>query len=218
MVSSCLELLVLHGVRVLGAPSVGDVARLYDLDPAMVTEHLLDAEAYGWARRQDWFGTTSWSLTERGKAENERQLSVELDATDARVQVAAAHHSFLPLNRRHGQTCTRWQLNNHLDERVDAAVLRELRAIAHDLDRVCLQLTGVLDRFGIHAPRYHTALDHLLAGEHAWLDAPDRPSCHLVWISLHEDLLATASNAAPTTSREVRGAAESDVLRMACDS
>lgn len=37
---------------------------------------------------------------------------------------AAAHRSFLPLNRRHGQTCTRWQLNNQLDERVDAAVLR----------------------------------------------------------------------------------------------
>lgn len=69
-----LGALVLHGVRVLGAPSVGDVARLYDLDPAMVTEHLLDAEAYGWARRHDWFGTTSWSLTERGKAENERRL------------------------------------------------------------------------------------------------------------------------------------------------
>ena len=191
MVSSSSELLVLHGVRVLGAPSAGDVARVYDLHPAMVVEHLLDAEAYGWARRYDWFGTTSWSLTERGKAKNERQLAVELDATDCREQVAAAHRSFLPLNRRHGQTCTRWQLNNHLDARVDAAVLRELRAIAHALDRVCRQLASVLDRFGIHAPRYHTALDQVLAGDHAWLDAPDRPSCHLVWISLHEDLLAT---------------------------
>lgn len=191
MVSSSSELLVLHGVRVLGAPTLGEVARVYGLDHAMVAEHLLDAEAYGWARRHDWFGTTTWSLTERGKAENERQLAVELAATDAREHVAAAHRSFLPLNRRHGQACTRWQLNNHLDERVDAAVLRELRAIAHDLDRVCLQLTGVLDRFGIHAPRYHTALDQVLAGAHAWLDSPDRPSCHLVWISLHEDLLAT---------------------------
>ena len=45
MVSSSSELLVLHGVRVLGAPSVGDVARGIDLDPAMVVEYLLDAEA-----------------------------------------------------------------------------------------------------------------------------------------------------------------------------
>lgn len=191
MVSSSAELLVLHGVRVLGAPSVADVAGVYDLDPAMVAEHLLDAEAYGWARRHDWFGTTSWSLTERGKAANERQLAAELDAVDGREDVAAGHRDFLPLNRRHGQACTRWQLNDHLDERVDAAVLRELSAIARDLDKLCRRLTGVLDRFGIHAPRYHTALDHLLVGEHAWLDAPDRPSCHLVWISLHEDLLAT---------------------------
>lgn len=191
MVSSSSELLVLHGLRVLGGPSVGDVARVYGLDPAMVTEQLLDAEAYGWARRHDWFGSTSWSLTDRGKAENERQLAAELDTANAREQVAACHRAFLPLNRRHGQACTRWQLNEHVDERVDAAVLRELRAIAHDLDRVCLHLTGALDRFGIHAPRYHTALDQLLGGEHAWLDAPDRPSCHLVWISMHEDLLAT---------------------------
>ena len=191
MVSSSLELLVLHGVRVLGAPSLDEVARVYELDAAMVDEHLLDAEAYGWARRHDWFGTTSWSLTARGKAQNERQLAGELDAARAREHVADAHRTFLPLNRRHGQACTRWQLNNHLDQRVEAAVLRELRAIAHHLDKVCLQLTSALDRFGIHAPRYHAALDQVLAGEHAWLDAPDRPSCHLVWISLHEDLLAT---------------------------
>lgn len=190
MVSSP-ELLVLHGVRVLGAPTVGDVAGVYALDPMVVAEYLLDAEAYGWARQHDWFGTTTWSLTDRGRTENERRLAAELDAAGVRTRVAAAHRAFLPLNRRHGQACTRWQLNDHLDPRVDTAVLRELRAIAHQLDTVCGELTGALDRFGIHAPRYHAALGHLLAGDHAWLDAPDRPSCHLVWISLHEDLLAT---------------------------
>lgn len=185
------ELLVLHGVRVLGAPSVASVADLFALDPSWVQENLLDAEASGWAKRYDWYGTTSWSLTERGKAENERQLARELDAVGGRDTVARWHRAFLPLNRRHGAACTRWQLNTHRDERVDAAVVRELGSIAHELGAVCAGLTGVLDRFRIHLPRYRYALERFSAGEAEWLDAPDRPSCHLVWISLHEDLLAT---------------------------
>lgn len=188
---SSSALLVLHGVRVLGSPSVADVAELHDLDAAIVSDHLLDAEACGWAKRYDWYGTTSWALTERGKAEDERQLAAELDAVGGRRVVASVHQDFLPLNRRHGQACTRWQMNGHLDDRVDAAVLRELTSLAWGIDKLSGRLVGVLDRFAIHAPRYRTALEHLLAGDHAWLDAPDRASCHLVWISLHEDLLAT---------------------------
>lgn len=191
MPRSSTDLLVLHGVRVLGGPPARDVARLFGLDPAEVRELLLDAEASGWVRQHEWFGSRSWSVTERGKVENERQLAAELDAAGVREQVVAVHRAFLPLNRRHGSACTRWQLNEHIDERVDAAVLRDLRGIARQLDTVCGDLTAALDRFGVHAPRYRTALDHLLAGDHAWLDAPDRPSCHLVWISLHEDLLAS---------------------------
>lgn len=190
MTSSADDLLTLHGVRVLGAPTVDAVAALFDLKPSAVEEHLLDAEAYGWAHRYDWCGSVTWSLTENGKTENERQLAAELDALGRR-KVAAAHQAFLPLNRRHGQACTRWQLEAQLDDRVASAVLRELGSIAHRLDLVCASLTAVLPRFGVHAPRYHHALDQVLAGDHAWLEAPDRASCHLVWISLHEDLLAT---------------------------
>jgi len=29
------------------------------------------------------------------------------------------------------------------------------------------------------------------AGHRAWVDAPDRDSCHILWIQFHEDLLAT---------------------------
>ena len=28
-------------------------------------------------------------------------------------------------------------------------------------------------------------------GQHAWVDAPDRDSCHILWIQFHEDLPAT---------------------------
>jgi hypothetical protein len=35
------------------------------------------------------------------------------------------------------------------------------------------------------------ALARVDGGERAWVDGPDRASCSLVWIQLHEDLLAT---------------------------
>lgn len=199
--TSSLELLALHGVRVLGGPTLAQVAGLFSLPVPAVREALLDAEAYGWASRYHFFGSTTWSLTERGRVEDERLLAAELDAAGVREVVAGVHAAFLPLNRRHGATCTRWQLrptasdplaaNDHLDRRWDATVLRDLTGIARALEPLCVELGGALERFGVHWPRYRLALDHLLAGEAAWLDAPDRASCHLVWIGLHEDLLAT---------------------------
>ncbi len=196
-------LLALHAVRVLGAPTVEAAAALYDLDPQATGEDLLDAQAVGWITKHDWFGTITWSLTSRGKDENERQLADELDKAGARTTVATAHQAFLPLNRRLGSACTRWQLNAHLDDRVNATVLRELTSIAKGVDGVCSTLSSALDRFSVHAPRFHEALDRVLGGDSAWLDAPDRPSCHLVWISLHEDLLATLGIERGTDDLEV---------------
>ncbi|HQL55854.1 MAG TPA: chorismate mutase, partial [Phycisphaerae bacterium] len=72
-------------------------------------EHLLDAQAYGWVRRHEFFGET-WSMTERGRAESERQLAAELDAVGGRAAVAEAHRLFLSLNGPHGVACTNWQV------------------------------------------------------------------------------------------------------------
>ena len=198
---SAPDLLALHGVRVLGAPTTHQVAGLFGLGEPFVREALLDAEAYGWASRHTFFGPVTWSLTERGRAQDEKLLAEELDAAGVRQAVAAGHAAFLPLNRRHGEACTAWQLrptasdpwaaNDHLDRRWDAVVLRDLATIARELEAVLADLSGALDRFAVHGPRYRTALDHVLAGDTAWLDSPDRPSAHLVWIGLHEDLLAT---------------------------
>jgi hypothetical protein len=194
------ELLALHGVRVLGAPSVAAVAERYGLAASEVREHLLDAQAFGWVTRYDFFGET-WSLSDAGRAENERQLAAELDEVGCRDVVAGAHAAFLPVNRRHGRACTDWQLrptpwdrhavNDHSDPVWDDAVLVELEACDDDLRRLCGTLTGVLSRFDGHAARHSAALARVREGRHEWLDAPDRASCQLVWIQFHEDLLAT---------------------------
>jgi hypothetical protein len=57
--------------------------------------------------------------------------------------------------------------------------------------QVCDQLAGCLARFGGYAETYSAALGQVDAGQRAWVDAPDRDSCHTVWIQFHEDLLAT---------------------------
>ncbi|MGB7963174.1 MAG: transcriptional regulator [Propionicimonas sp.] len=194
------SLLTLHGVRVLGGPSTAAIAERFNLPEREVSEHLLDGQAFGWVTRHDFFGET-WSLTERGRFENERQLAAELDAAAAREAVTRAHATFLPLNRRHGQACTNWQLrptrwdqlafNDHTDPVWDDAVLAELEAVDDELRDLGAVLTGALSRFGGHAERHRSALHRVRRGQHEWLDAPDRPSCQLVWIQLHEDLLAT---------------------------
>lgn len=198
---SATEDLVLHGVRVLGFAAPARVADRFGLDVGSVTEALLDFQACGWVRRSSFAGRTGWSLTDAGRAENERRLAAELDRTSLRGLVAATHVDFLPLNRRFGGTCTDWQIrptradpmaaNDHTDWLWDDRVLRDLTSIEESFRRLCDQLACRLRRFDGYADQFSAALVKVNAGQHAWIDAPDRDSCHLVWIQFHEDLLAT---------------------------
>jgi len=193
--------LALHGVRVLGFTTASRVADRFGLDTAATEEHLLDFEAFGWVRRDSFGGSSGWSVTDSGRAENERRLAAELGRSGVRGAVTAAHARFVPLNREFGAACTDWQvrptradpiaLNDHADWRWDDRVLRRLAAMDSAFGQLCAQLTGCLQRFGGYAGRYSAALRQAEAGQRAWVDAPDRDSCHIVWMQFHEDLLAT---------------------------
>jgi hypothetical protein len=198
---SAADDLALHGVRVLGFPTASRVAARYGLPPDMVGEALLDFEARGWARQLSFGGSTGWSLTGAGRAENARRLAAELGRAAARDTVARGHATFLPLNRRFGAACTDWQIrparldpmafNDHTDWGWDERVLRTLGSVAASFRLLCAQLTKGLARFGGYADRYSSALGQVDRGHRAWVDAPDRDSCHMLWIQFHEDLLAT---------------------------
>lgn len=195
------ELLSLHAVRVLGSATTAEAARLYGLDTSVVEEHLLDAEARGWISRHSFGGVTSWGMTDRGRSAGEALLAQELDASGGRPVLERAHDEFAPLNQRLTQACTNWQIrptrwdplaaNDHSDHGWDDRVIESLTGVGRRLTALSAMLGQVLPRLTVHEPRYAAALSRVQRGETAWVDAPGRDSLHLVWMQLHEDLLAT---------------------------
>lgn len=199
--TSPAELLVLHAVRVLGFAETAAVAQRFDLDVATTDEHLLDAQANGWVAHTAFGGTAGWSLTDRGRRENESQLAAELARTDHARQVRDDYNRFLPLNGLVLRACTDWQLrpapgnrlapNDHTDPTWDDDVLRALHGVDQDLAPLIERLTAVLTRFHGYDTRFSAALTRARAGHTAWVDHTDIDSCHRVWFELHEDLVAT---------------------------
>lgn len=201
-VASDPELLVLHGIRLAGMSDATSVAGRWGLDRADVHELLLDLEARGWVRKaEELDGIRGWWLTDAGRAEGERRLAAELDATGRRDTVRTAYEIFLGLNARLLRACTDWQIrptpwdrfaaNDHADWSWDERVLTELAALSERMGPVCSGLTGVLTRFRGYDERFVAALRRVDLGDRSWVDRPGADSCHTVWFQLHEDLLAT---------------------------
>lgn len=81
--------------------------------------------------------------------------------------------------------------NDHTDFRWDDRVIDRLVSIGRRLRPECDELEAVLMRFDGYADRYATAIQCVQAGQGRWIDDIEIDSCHMVWIQLHEDLLAT---------------------------
>ncbi|TMR89148.1 transcriptional regulator [Nonomuraea basaltis] len=194
-------LLVLHAVRITGFADTPVIAHRYGLDAAETKEMLRDAEARGWVEHTAFAGTGGWSLTEPGRAENERQLAAELARVGGADEVRDVYREFLPLNALLLRACTDWQLrptagdrlavNDHSDPAWDAGVLHELAGIDRALTPLADRLGSVLTRFRGYDTRFTTALARARAGEGSWVERTDVDSCHRVWFELHEDLIAT---------------------------
>ncbi|WP_405057934.1 transcriptional regulator [Kribbella sp. NBC_01505] len=179
------ELLTLHAVRLLGVGDDQAIADRFALDPATTKELILDQQAFGWVTWSEFADVGGWSLTDAGRAENERTLQAELGPDDDTVRTTYA--AFLPLNARLQAACTQWQLkptaddplafNDHSDPAWDQAVHDELAAIGGDLAPLNADLTSLLARFEGYDTRF--------------MAANDVEARHRVWFELHEDLIAT---------------------------
>jgi hypothetical protein len=199
--SSQPELLVLHSVRIQGLADDAAVAVRFGLDRADTRELLLDFEAYGWVTHNVFAGTEGWSMTERGRAEDDRRLAEELAEASARPVVAQAYEAFVPLNARLLQACTDWQLRPELDDRLtpnthtdpewDERVLGELEALGGELGPLVISLASALTRFDGYDTRFSAALVRARSGQSEWVVGAGIGSCHVVWMELHEDLIST---------------------------
>lgn len=195
------ELLVLHSVRIQGMADDDAVAVRFGLDEASTRETLLDGEAYGWIRQAAFGDTAGWSMTDRGRAEDDRRLAEELADAGARPAVERVHEAFVPLNARLLQACTDWQLrpedgdrlapNAHTDVEWDTGVLEELTALDAELAPLVGELSSALARFDGYAARFSAALERARSGQGEWVAGTGIGSCHVVWMELHEDLLST---------------------------
>ena len=190
---------VLHALRLRSVAPSADVARRLSVDPATVETLLADASTRGWVRHREGV-LAGWALTATGRAEGERLLAQELEASGTRTTVERAYTSFLELNGELLAICTEWQVvsvdgvevvNDHRDVERDAGVLARLGRL-HAATRPVLELLDTaLDRFGGYGQRLGAAHARITSGETEWLTRPTIDSYHTVWFELHEDLLAT---------------------------
>lgn len=185
---SSTEVLTLHAVRLLGfAPTVAVTGR-FGLDETATGARLEEMRAADLVSWSEFAGLGGWSLTVAGRAENERLLTAELDAADARGAAEAAHTAFGPLNAEVTGVLTAVQLAPapELDETTHTR-LTEVAASWNTQERM---LVSHLARFEGYHRRFRTALFRA-DGDPAWLAGTSVDSCHRVWFELHEDLVAT---------------------------
>ncbi|WGP07755.1 hypothetical protein QFE97_08305 [Bacillus subtilis] len=198
---SAPELLVLHAVRLLGFADSATVAMRANIRRVETLRALNRAEREEWVQHIAFADLDGWSLTDVGKAENERQLATERMEADPEGVVAAVYRDFLPLNARLLRAVTDWQIkptetdrlapNDHSDPAWDEHILNEFAALGGELLPLSERLSGVLARFEGYTTRYKAALREARGGQHDWIDKTDIDSCHRVWFQLHEDLVAT---------------------------
>lgn len=195
------ELLVLHAVRLVGFADSEAVAKRAGTSHAAAMRMLNEVERAGWVQHVGFTDLQGWSLTDSGKAENQRQLAAERKDADPEDIISAVYRDFLPLNARLLRAVTDWQIkptgadqfapNNHSDHVWDERVLAELTDLGTGLAPLTERLSAVLTRFDGYQNRYEAALHKAKIGQRDWVDKTEVDSCHRVWFQLHEDLVAT---------------------------
>ncbi|MFI6166086.1 hypothetical protein ACIBCN_04795 [Nocardia sp. NPDC051052] len=194
------SLLTLHAIRLGGFADTKAVADRYGMPVGLAESHVRDFRERGWISHFRFGTDAGWSLTESGRAENERLLADELSREGAKALVEDVYRVFLPLNARLVRVCTEWQLtilsdgsmrdNDHGDAHRDRQILAELQSLAAELVPLTRQLTERLARFSGYDTRFAEAVT--LAADHPEMVAGiEHDSAHRVWFELHEDLIAT---------------------------
>ncbi|MGW4241309.1 hypothetical protein [Nocardia sp. NPDC004722] len=194
------SLLALHSIRLGGFVDTQAVADRYRMPIGRAESHLREFRDRGWVRHFRFGADAGWSLTDSGRAENERQLADELFECEAKAFVEDIYRMFLPLNARLVRACTDWQLtilpdgrmqdNDHRNALRDRPILAELESLAMELAQLTIPLSERLARFSGYHTRFAAPLP-LAADDPTMITGTKNGSAHRIWFELHEDLIAT---------------------------
>ncbi len=196
------KLLVWLALRLRGLGEIETVAAVHRLDPDEVEWLLAELAADGLATFAEVNGVPKWLLTAQGRDEGEAALAAELCAAEARSHVEAAYGKLNRLAAKEHAVCRDWQvidapsvaqrrLNDHSDQRYDAAVLARLLEVNEQLTDLLSELAGVLARYGGYEARLTHAVSQLANGDVDYMVKPSIDSYHTVFFELQEDLIAT---------------------------
>jgi hypothetical protein len=189
---------VLHALRCIGTSSLERVAAAAGLTTADTGVELRRLEHSGLVTLPSG-PFSGWTLTDAGRAADERMLKEEAEAMISPDVLLAGYEKFLVLNPTLLQVGTDWQMrsaggahvmNDHSDTEYDMAVLDRLMKVDESVQGILTELAGHLSRFDTYSSRLTAALERVMAGDHDYVsDSFD--SYHIVWFQLHEDLLVT---------------------------
>ena len=181
---------MLHAVRIVGfADTLALARRRLGLDPGQPREKLLDAEAHGRVQHAAFAGLSGWSLTERGRAENERLVAAELDRAGAAEEVRKVYRDFLSAQRATAAGVHSLAASPHFRRpagrqrphrsrmgRRRPRRTRHHRAAAASAHRA--RLWRVPTRFGGYDLRFAAARWLAASGDGGGVDRTDIGSCH----------------------------------------
>jgi pyruvate, orthophosphate dikinase len=187
---------------VLGWLAIKAIASLDALAAALLaTEDLLRPVVDGLTERELVSPIAgALQLTEAGarRAEELQRVALETWGADA---ATTALDDFLPLDQQMKTTVTAWQMreadgaqviNDHTDEKYDAAVIEQLAALHADTAGWLESLGDGISRFPVYLARFNRAMAAIRDGDGRFVASPRVDSYHSVWFELHEDLIRLA--------------------------
>jgi len=182
------EALVLHVLRLRGFVTRDGFEESIGVHPGDTLDDLI---AGGLVRFMEARGM--YALLPEGR---DRHVEIVESFAPPAVRAGLALHyeSFLALNERFKELCTRWQMkgeqpNDHSDAGYDAECIAGLRELSDDAKPVLAGFGNAVSRMGRYLSRLDEALAAVEAGRTSRFTGVMCSSYHDIWMELHEDLI-----------------------------
>jgi hypothetical protein len=186
------EALVLHVLRLRGFVTSDGFEESIGVHPAEILDDLVAGEFVRFMEARGMY-----ALLPAGK-ERHREIVESFAPVAVRAGLALHYESFLALNDRFKELCTRWQMkgeqpNDHSDAGYDAECIAGLRRLSEDAQPVLAGFGNAVSRMGRYLSRLDDALVAVEAGQTNRFTGVMCSSYHDIWMELHEDLIVLQS-------------------------